>query len=526
MFKKRITFFMSLVLVSSAANFSWASDNLEYQSKDLKEFLSQFKSNPNKVLNQLPPKENLTDVTFFLPTDVKNKEFVRAKDELRQNFCKVKDGVSLCLNIPAGRAAIESSDRAEDLTDNGDNLVNDLDTMDEKRMHQQTLKKHPWSDNYWPIYAGILGNRYADEDKKDSADWKEQKNFVEEFPVSYYLEKNLTDLLSPSEKYDLLVGDKKLSLTKRMWQEGQSYYDNSGKVEYWMGICHGWAPASYMLDRPQNKISVVASDGKTVVNFFPSDIKALASLLWANAGVSNRFIGSRCNAKEPKKDDIGRITDSECFDTNPGTWHMAIVNQIGFSKRSFVMDATYDYEVWNQPVLGYEYTYFNPQTEMTSESWKEVALDLKDYTSDKFSKYRAPKTDKIVGVQMKVTYVVETAPDHSESNSDEMDASNTVYYRYDLELDKAGKIIGGEWYSNAHPDFLWTPAPDAKARSYGDRFTRLQKWKTYRHGRGDNKGAFVSVPVSWQKAAAQSSKNGLPLGKIVEGLIERANLED
>ena len=58
-------------------------------------------------------------------------------------------------------------------------------------------------------------------------------------------------LLSPSEKYDLLVGDKNFTLTKAMWNEGLGYYNRNGSVERWMGICHGWAIAAYMYPRQQ-----------------------------------------------------------------------------------------------------------------------------------------------------------------------------------------------------------------------------------------------------------------------------------
>ena len=31
-------------------------------------------------------------------------------------------------------------------------------------------------------------------------------------------------------------------------------------------------------------------------------------------------------------------------------------------------------------------------------------------------------------------------------------------YDYTLELDSAGRILGGQWISAARPDFLWTAA--------------------------------------------------------------------
>ena len=100
---------------------------------------------------------------------------------------------------------------------------------------------------------------------------------------------------------------------------------------------------------PAKTVVVKNKDGLEIP-FYPSDIKGLGSLNFAKKRYPTRFIGGRCNTKGPQEDSNGRIIDQKCFDTNPGTWHQAVVNQIAISKRSFIMDATYDYEVWNQPV--------------------------------------------------------------------------------------------------------------------------------------------------------------------------------
>jgi hypothetical protein len=86
-----------------------------------------------------------------------------------------------------------------------------------------------------------------------------------------------------------------------------------------------------------------------------------------------------------------------------------------------------------------------------------------------------------------------------------------VDYFYDLELDGSGKIIGGEWYLNKHPDFLWTPAPGLHATTPADAFAT---------GTWD---AGQPVPESWRSAAVRASADGLPLARIVERLIALAN---
>ena len=211
----------------------------------------------------------------------------------------------------------------------------------------------------------MLGCRYADSGFPGSSDWLDNRNYIEANPAPRIVESGDQDAirrLSPSEKYDLLVGDPDGTLTTAMWAQGRGFYERSGEVESWMGICHGWAPAAYMLPRPTRYVDALAADGRTKLRFYPSDIKALASLLWANAATLSRFIGSRANDKDPPMDANGRLLSARAFDTNPGTWHMSVVNQIGVARRSFVIDATYDYEVWNQPVYSYRYSYFNPLT--------------------------------------------------------------------------------------------------------------------------------------------------------------------
>jgi hypothetical protein len=330
----------------------------------------------------------------------------------------------------------------------------------------------------------------------------------------------MISVLSPAEKYDLLVGDENFTLTNNMINEGRYYYENSGKVESWMGICHGWAPAAYMMDRPTSLVTVKSVNGLEIP-FYPDDIKALGSLLWANVQTYTKFSGGRCNTKDPKKDRVtGRIQDQECFDTNPGTWHKSVVNQIGISDRSFIIDATYDYEVWNQPVYSYSYKYFNPQNYETSRrSYKDVAIGIDSFSKDKFKSYRNPKTKKIVGVEMRVEYIAETTPAQRSYDNDSYDYVTTVTYRYDLELDGRGKIIGGEWYSNKHPDFLWTPPKNTRALTSLDEQIEnaIKSGRTDLEWKGD-----VNLPAIWASNSPRTSKEGEPLGLIVEGLIKRS----
>jgi hypothetical protein len=416
---------------------------------------------------------------------------------------------------------MEWNDKAENLTDLGNSNISTLSTMDQRKLNAATLSVKPWSDDYWAIYKGGVGYRYADREKPYSKNWEVITDYVREKSGDILIESGLINLLSPAEKYDLLVGDSNYSLTKYSIEEGRSYFEKDGKVETWMGICHGWAPAAFMMDRPEKLVKVLAADGETMIPFYPSDIKALGSLLWAKKSPYTRFIGGRCNKKELNRDaDSSRIIDQECFDTNPGTWHKSIVNQIGISDRSFVMDATLDYEVWNQPVYSYSYKYFNPENFKKFDNYKDAVIDLEEFTKDKFKKYRSSSAKKVVGIEMVTQYIAETTPTHTSTDKEDYDYVTSVVYRYDLEIDKNGQIIGGEWYSNKHPDFLWVPEVGARALTNLDNqienAIKLNGRKDLVWKNGE------AIPYAWRENTIVNSRQGIPLGLVVEGLIERS----
>lgn len=475
-----------LAVALSACGEPEPSDSLDPTLKgEIEDALARFETDTQTFMNALPQKVGAPSPVFS--TDmVRSLNFIGAKNVRRQ------DG-------PAD--APGSHDLAKNLVDS---LVL-TNLADMHSIRSSSLAESPWSDDYWGIYAGVIAKRYSDTNFPRSEDWKVLTDYVRNKQPSN------PDDLSPAEKYDLLVGDAGKTMTKYNLNEGQPYYSESGKVETWMGICHGWAPAAFMVQRPTKMVEVLAADGKTKIKFYPSDIKALASLLWANTNPATKFIGGRCNVKTPSTDANGRIKDSSCRDTNAGTWHLAVVNQIGKARRSMVLDATYDYEVWNQPVYSYSYSYFNPQTNKAYQTLSYAKVAVGSYTTDKFKAYRAPGTTHIVGVAMDVRWTVETHPSHNTPDSSYRDAVSGARYLYTLELDSTGNILGGEWYQNAHPDFLWLSPPGTRAKSDAEPTGTQPTWD----------GA-TAVPTNWMTAARTASSYGQPLGVIVDSLVRLA----
>ena len=97
------------------------------------------------------------------------------------------------------------------------------------------------------------------------------------------------------------------------------------------------------------------------------DIKALVTLAY-DKGSSSVFVGTRCNKDLGAENEEGEEAEANdavvefddygrpigCEDTNPGTLHLVLANLVGIQGKTLVEDRTIDYQVWNQPIRGYE----------------------------------------------------------------------------------------------------------------------------------------------------------------------------
>lgn len=526
-----------------------------FDIQKINKHLQAFRANPVEMMKKVPPK-----------FDTEGREVIAsgpfgAEDYREAGYSSGRD------QIRTGMIAAETTRAAYAANDNPRNLVDTfthetLTAIEAAGLKAARLDEQPWSGDYWATAQGGLGNRYV---ACMPYGWQESFDYIRNHPSRVILHSGSdvwVNELSPAEKYDALVGDANETLTRASWQKGKAYFDAHDDVPGWFGICHGWSPASFMLPRPKKSVKVQTPDGISLT-FFPCEIKALGSLLWAESHPQVRFIGGRCNTENPAFDletgrvvtlnnpymaaevspeeplppDMpppgevevtlstehwneetgeidgrtgGRSTEAGCFDTNPGSWHLSIVNQIGVSRRSMVMDASFDYQVWNQPLLGYEYTYFNPHTLQTTDVLQDATVSRANFTSDIFKKYRSPKAASFVGVIMKATYMGENGNEQVHEDTPDNDSVIDVYYYYDLELDSSGKIIGGEWYTNSHPDFLWTPRKGTRAASRYEQMT-TGTWQ-----------AGQPVPESWRAAAQKASADLTPLAAVVEQLFKMA----
>jgi hypothetical protein len=508
-----IALFSSAMLTSSAnASDSGGESRAVFeQSKikanpiDTEEYLHEFHKNPKAVMDT--PLAKVDDQGRLVSRgpsafdNLNSEEIFQAKAEVRRKIC-LSSG-RLCGPKSPGVSLRAGMDDANQVTKFffDTNFISTPAEMETKNLLQGQSPRAPWSDSFWPVQKGIIARRWLD------AGFPDSRTFIDNY--NYYLSNPPGTIgvnsLSPAEKYYLLVGDYSFRLTSANWNEGKSTWDQKGSVPGWAGICHGWSPAAIMTPAPKRSVTLPSVNG-TMITFYPSDIKALSSAAFAEAPPKTYFVGTRCQKSHPPEDSMGRVIDPGCFDVNPGTWHIAVVNEMGVNKRSFVLDSQYDYQIWNYPLYSYKYTYFNPQTLVSSPNFAGSAIKMSDFTIDKFKTYRSAAAKFVVGIAMEISYSVETAP---STKPLQMPKLTTMKILYDLELDANGKIIGGEWYSNFHPDFVWHFEPTAKPVSVGEQdMGDLPVW--------DGQSA---LSPNLQKAALSSSVNMQPLATVIDTLV-------
>lgn len=519
--KKKMFLSFAIVLLASQGALA---DSIQAEWND-------FQTHPRAFLTTLPKKVTTGDPsaaeTLFSAQQIRSREFVEKKAQGRQaTLNRPQSFHALFVGTSRTLSRVRSFLDMNEFRIRGLTPVLNLKDIDALKLRSGSLDAQPWSGSYWPLYQGGLGARYASEGfNTHSETWQSSYDYVKTAGdlASVLKRGNRSELdeLSPAEKYDLLIGAPTVGnassfgfLTPLMWADGEAYRNGNGKVETWMGYCHGWAPAAFEDPRPAKVIEVPSATKNLNVQFYPADLKGLSTLMWAKGDFSSTFVGGRCDEKKPNVDpNSGRLLNPDCFDVDPGLWHLIVINQLGQLKRGLVIDATYDYQVWNQPLFNYETTYFNPQTGQSADDLAAATVSVRDFSKDKFKKFRHREGASYVGVQMTIQYVSETSPTHAVADSPDDDVLQTVSYLYDLELNAAGDIIGGEWYKNAHPDFLWAPQPGERPKSAADgELPGAARWDLRQ-----------PLPAFWRDVAVRTaSSSGEPVSKIVEALVDSA----
>jgi len=454
---------------------------------------------------------------------------------------------ALLASTPALAQHYGEPSKLKDFVSRDEVLVNAV-AIDRSGFRSSQLAELPWSDTYWPDVQGSIASPYNVSNashiplfwglnngffsSRDASIWSQ--------PVSS-LDAATVDDMSPAEKYDLLLGDSGFTLSRQVIAMVRELYKDN-QTATWSGVCHGWSPASLNLARPLKAFTVNSAAG-IPITFYPADVRALSSFLWGKSYAQDyvKIEGWQCKKGVPSTDNNGRLKDPECFDVNPGFFHLLLVNQIGLNRQGMIMDRASSSKIMNQPVYGYSFSYYNPNTRMEASSFESALVRKEDFGNDPFPGWRSPRTRAVVGVETKVFFRNEKNPTHDRVNRPEDDEKETLVIQYDLELDENLDIVGGEWrdydkgrYGNdggfpnfggivnessnrPRPDFVWLTPPGLKAWSVGDFDLAGSEWD-----------GTTPAPQAWRDAAAKAARNinrqgkhqPQPLARVVDLLID------
>jgi hypothetical protein len=375
------------------------------------------------------------------------------------------------------------------------------------RSMEQALSKRPWADRRWPMLHAMLGSRYSDSgflEVAENSGFEGANSYINNFSIRRAVRASVTnpgaiDLLSPSEKYDLLVGDLDGTLTKSLWLEAKRLSLEKG-IKNWMGLCEGSAAAAVTENEPVNKIVVKSAFNGIPVTFNAVDIKGLLALSWSSYGIDIPIIGNRCDLKKPD------VSNAACWDTNPAAWHIAVLNLVGDRRGHLMIDRDPGVEVWNVPVLNYKFEYIHPITGAVINRIQDAMTDISKMPNIQGLR-RTPGTKYIVGVKMSViggNRVNNLVPNNGSTPL----VRSTFNYIYDLELAANGNILGGEWRGKTdRPDFIWAIGEKVKPAAKGDKLVSGQ-WQINQ-----------ALPLRWQNAAIDSSKSLQVMRVILDRLV-------
>lgn len=219
------------------------------------------------------------------------------------------------------------------------------------------------------------------------------------------------------------------------------------------GICHGTAAAMIALEEP---LAAEARNPDGIrVPFTATDIKALIGLAYASTRLHTAMLGRGCRGAPDGVPDV-----AGCLDVNAGAFHVALANLIGRQGQPFIAEIDPVAAVWNYPVQGY-----------ASEVIEESAP----------ARRSAPGSTRRLRIRTTLDFAdiahIPGDGDHRPSPARASTRSAAPPYRIDywLDVDASGRILGGDWLTDTHPDYLWL----ATCPGFGGEYAGLaQLYKT------------------------------------------------
>lgn len=112
-------------------------------------------------------------------------------------------------------------------------FVKNLVKMDQMGLFSAQTKKKPWTSTFWPLNKGLIADPYENSavgyyNPFQVFSWTKNRNDYRNRKDNFHnkiddLSSEQLEKLAPSEKYDLLLGDKSFDLTNRIWSYMQAW---------------------------------------------------------------------------------------------------------------------------------------------------------------------------------------------------------------------------------------------------------------------------------------------------------------
>lgn len=333
----------------------------------------------------------------------------------------------------------------------------------------------PYSDTYWPQNRGgiayrwnstqpylLTGERFDDRNvlhrdgqRRYVTGWT-NPHLIVDASVLNYRKYTLTELrgmtraqlseLSPAEKFDIIRG-RCTGCRNNGWFRGdypltrEVLANSNTHHAYWAGSCHGWAPASVHHAEPQ-PVDVSSPDG-LVIPFGSGDVKGLLNYFYGYRNRRSSYLGGICRTDLERNP--GAAQNSECVDVNAGAFHIVLANTLGVRRQGLLADTERGMEVWNYPI--YEYQSHLDRTP-SPEAQQLLA-----------NSHRARGAVRSQYVETDISFSDDNedyGPDWWPVVGTACFKKDSAHYKYWLDLDAYGRIVGGTWVTTERPDNLWS----------------------------------------------------------------------
>lgn len=332
----------------------------------------------------------------------------------------------------------------------GGKLVTDFWEMEKlglfnRRLETDGVNRH-WSSGFFPSWYGGIAGRWQDSHSAlflrtvfgfGVASAREVQEILKESRLDSDKQDFLFKL-SPTEKYDLALGDYAFTATKSILA---ITHDAVEWPKYWYGICNGMAAASKWYLEPTRNVDVINPNGFRI-RFHPNDVKALLGYSMANVMLWTE-LGVRCGVDGPEADSCR---------TNAGAFFIATMNRIGLAHDSFVVDG-----------------FSSTRKQFYLFDAARIDVVEKPRPVEEFKDWALPTQVKYIAkVRMTLDFVSTLLSDQSGERRVGRVAVPRVL-EADLALNDIGEIIGGAWTGDEDvPDVIFfpasSPAQDAQGR--------------------------------------------------------------